>query len=192
MTAMPTELAKPAIPLDELDLYYLDWHAPEVPANPYPFFEEARKKHPWLLKTPSGYVVFGYHAIRDIMAHDDKLRASFDEIIKLLGAENTPWGRFTEEQMLNMSDRDHRILRDTFAKRFTPRYANALRPIMQENMRNLLAEWLPKGEIDFAEFASYYPVSVMTRMIGAPLEVIPEIRSSLEALGLAYSLDPKT
>jgi cytochrome P450 len=180
-----------ATPLEKLDLYHLDWDAPEVPANPWPFFDEARKKHPWLLKTNTGYVVFGYQAIRGLMDQDDKLRTSFDEIVKILGAQNTPWGRFTEEQMLNMSDKDHRALRDTFAARFTPRYANSIRPLMQENMLRLLREWLPKRRIDFAEFASYYPVSVMTRMIGAPLDVIPDIRESLEALGLAYSLDPK-
>jgi cytochrome P450 len=93
--------------------------------------------------------------------------------------------------MLNMSNQDHQTLRDTFAARFTPRYANSIRPLMQENMMRLLREWLPRRRIDFAEFASYYPVSVMTRMIGAPLDVIPDIRASLEALGLAYSLDPK-
>jgi cytochrome P450 len=188
-TSMPKD--RPATPLADLDLYHLDWDAPEVPANPYPFFEEARKKHPWLLKTSTGYVVFGYRAIRDLMFQDDKMRTSFDEIVTIMGAENTPWGRFTEEQMLNMSAENHRAIRDTFAARFTPRYANSVRPIMQENMLALLREWLPKRRIDFAEFASFYPVSVMTRMIGAPLDVIPGIRDSLEALGLAFSLDPK-
>lgn len=191
MTTTSIPEGRAATPLEELDLYHLDWDAPEVPANPYPFFEEARKKHPWLLKTDTGYVVFGYRAIRELMFQDDKMRTSFDEIVTIMGAENTPWGRFTQEQMLNMSTEDHRVIRDTFAARFTPRYANSVRPIMRENMLGLLREWLPKRRIDFAEFASFYPVSVMTRMIGAPLGVIPGIRDSLEALGLAFSLDPK-
>jgi cytochrome P450 len=62
---------------------------------------------------------------------------------------------------------------------------------MREIMTKLLAEWLPKGKFDFAEFVSYYPVSVTTSMIGAPLDVIPGLRNSLETLGRAYSLDPK-
>lgn len=186
-----TETAAKATPLAELDLYHLPWDSPEVAADPYRFFDEARKKHPWLAKTDAGYVVFGYQAIRDLMELDmqDKLRPSFDGIIEFLGAEGTPWGRFTSEQMLALSHDEHRVLRNTFAARFTPRYANQIRPVMQENMARLLEEWLPKGQFDFEEFSSYYPVSVMTRMIGAPIEEIPGLRKSLEALGLAYSLD---
>lgn len=191
MTTATIETPIPAIPLDQLDIYHLDWDSPEVAANPYPYFDEARKKHPWLTKTNAGYVVFGYKAIRDLMNQDDKFRTSFDGIVELLGAKGTPWGRFTEDQMLNMSDDEHQGLRSAFAAQFTPRYANMIRPIMQENMTNLLEEWLPKRKMDFAEFASFYPVSVMARMIGAPVEAIPGIRDSLETLGLAYSLDPR-
>lgn len=191
MTTATIDPARTATPLGQLELYHLDWDSPEVAADPYPYFDEARKKHPWLAKTNAGYLVFGYQAIRDLMDQDGKLRTSFDGIVELLGAKGTPWGRFTEEQMLNMSDDDHKALRDAFAAQFTPRYANSIRPIMRENMSRLLEDWVPRGRIDFAEFASYYPVSVMTRMIGAPLEVIAEIRDSLEALGLAYSLDPR-
>jgi len=179
-------------PLDELELYHLQWNTAEMAANPYPEIEAARAVHPWLAKADEGYVVIGYQAIRDLMEMDmqDKMRPSFDGIIELLGAKDTPWGRFTAEQMLAMPAADHRVLRDAFAAKFTPRYANGIRPLMREIMGNLLDEWLPKGQFDFAEFSSYYPVSVMTSMIGAPLSVIPGLRESLEALGLAYSLDP--
>lgn len=182
-----------AVPLEQLDLYKLPWNTPEMAANPYPYIEAARRVHPWLAKTDEGYVVIGYQAIRDLMDLDqaDMLRASFDDIIELLGAKGTPWGRFTSEQMLALVGAEHRTLRDTFAAKFTPRYANQIRPLMREIMSNLLDEWLPRGTFDFAEFSSYYPVSVMTSMIGAPLDVIPGLRESLETLGRAYSLDPK-
>ncbi|MCB2078171.1 MAG: cytochrome P450 [Novosphingobium sp.] len=180
-----------ATPLGELDLHHLDWNTPGFATDPYPHFEAARAKHPWLAKADEGIVVHGYQAIRDLMDMDDKLRPSFDGIVEILGAKGTPWGRFTEEQMLALGAAEHKVLRDTFAARFTPRYANQIRPLMRANMERLLNEWLPKGEFDFAEFSSYYPVSVMTQMIGAPLDAIPGLRHSLETLGLAYSLDPK-
>jgi cytochrome P450 len=192
MSALTETESKPT-PLDALDLYRLPWNTPEMAANPYPHIEAARRKHPWLAKTDEGYVVIGYRAIRELMDldKDDKLRPSFDGIIELLGARDTPWGRFTSEQMLALGGQEHKALRDTFAARFTPRYANQIRPLMREIMGNLLDEWLPKGGFDFAEFASYYPVSVMTSMIGARLDVIPGLRESLETLGRAYSLDPR-
>lgn len=187
------ETGRPAAPVEKLDLYKLPWNTPELAANPYPYIAQARAKHPWLARTDEGYVVFGYQAIRDLMEYDnqDKLRPSFDGIIDILGAKGTPWGRFTSEQMLALRGAEHKALRDTFAAKFTPRYANEIRPLMRKIMEDLLGEWLPKGRFDFAEFSSFYPVSVMTSMIGAKLDVIPGLRDSLETLGRAYGLDPK-
>lgn len=175
--------------LSELELYDLPWQEPAVAANPYPYFDAARQKHPWLARSEAGYIVFEYRAIRDLMLMDDKMRQSFDGIVDILGAKGTPWGRFTEEQMLALPPREHRLLRDTFAARFTPRFANQVRPLMRGILTRLLDEWAPRGKFDFEEFASYYPVSVMARLIGAPLDAIPGLRNSLETLGLAFSLD---
>ncbi|RZI61391.1 MAG: cytochrome P450 [Zymomonas sp.] len=187
-----TQADRIAVPLADLDLYNLPWNTPEMAADPYPFIETARAKHPWLARTDQGYVVYGYQAIRDLMEYDndDRLRPSFDGIIQILGAQGTPWGRFTSEQMLALVGEEHRKLRDTFAVKFTPRYANQIRPLMREIMGRLLDEWLPKGRFDFSEFASFYPVAVMTSMIGAPLDVIPGLRASLETLGRAFGLVP--
>jgi cytochrome P450 len=190
---MSTATETKPTPLADLDLYHLPWNTEAMAENPYPEIEAARAVHPWLAKADEGYVVIGYQAIRDLMEMDmkDKMRPSFDAIIEVLGAKDTPWGRFTSEQMLAMNPEDHRVLRNAFAAKFTPRYANNIRPLMREIMNDLLDEWLPRDGFDFAEFISYYPVSVMTSMIGAPLDVIPGLRHSLEALGLAYSLDPR-
>lgn len=53
----------------------------------------------------------------------------------------------------------------------------------------MLDEWAPKGRFDFEEFASYFPISVMFTLVGAPIGEIAGIRSSLETLGLAFSMD---
>ena len=179
--------------VDELDLYDLDWNAPGFAADPWSEFDKARAKHPWLARTDAGYAVFELHAIRDLMVRDDSLRPSFDGIVELMECRGSPWGRFAEEQMIALPERDHRILRDAFARKFTPRYANQLRPIMRATMERLLSEWA-RGKaglehIDFEEFASYYPVAVTAQMFGAPFDVIPELRNSMEALGLAFAMD---
>jgi cytochrome P450 len=176
--------------LADLDLYDLPWNEPGFAADPYPHFAAARKQHPWIAKTDAGYVVFEYNAIRDLMLQDDKMRGSFDGIVELMGAKDTPWGRFTEEQMLALPAREHRVLRDTFAARFTPRFANGVRPLMRETLSRLLDEWASSGSMDFEEFSSYYPVSVMAQLIGAPLSAIPGLRKSMETMGLAFSMDP--
>jgi cytochrome P450 len=83
----------------------------------------------------------------------------------------------------------HRLVRDTFAPKFTPRFANQLRPMMRDTVTKLLDEWVPKGRFDFEEFASYFPISVMFSLVGAPHEGIRLLRDDLEAIGLAYSLE---
>jgi len=175
--------------VNDLDLYHLRWDTSEFAANPWPEFEKARARHPWLARTDAGFAVFELKAIRELLGNDGNLKPSFDGIAEIMECVGSPWGRFCQEQMIALPEREHKLLRDTFAAKFTPRYANQLRPMMRAIMEDLLAKWAPLKRIDFEEFASYYPVSVMTTMIGAPLEKIPELRASMETLGLAFAMD---
>jgi cytochrome P450 len=105
-------------------------------------------------------------------------------------AEGTPWGRFTEEQMIALPAPQHAVLRALFAPRFSPRYANKMRGIMQETIAGLLDEWAPKAAFDFEDFAAQFPISVMFRLVGAPVAEIPKIRWALETHGLAFGMNP--
>ncbi|MDE2303036.1 MAG: cytochrome P450 [Sphingomonadales bacterium] len=175
--------------LAELDLPYLPVQSPEFGADPTGHFARARAQHPWLARSDIGYFVHEYRAIRELFWMDDKMRPSFDGIVEQLGAHGTPWGRFTEEQMISLPPAQHKLLRDTFAARFTPRFANNLRPMMRETITGLLDEWVSKGRFDFEEFASWFPISVMFRLVGAPVARIGAIKKDLETLGLAFSMD---
>ncbi|MGB8364454.1 MAG: cytochrome P450 [Rhizomicrobium sp.] len=175
--------------LAELDLPDLPVEDSAFGADPMRYFNEARTKHPWLAKSNVGYYVHEYAAIRELLGQDDKLRPAYDGIVEQLGAQGTPWGRFTEEQMISLPADKHRLLRDTFAAKFTPRYANQLRPMMQGTITRLLDEWAPKGRFDFEGFSSFFPISNIFTLVGAPHAEIPGIRSSLETLGTAFSMD---
>ena len=175
--------------LTELDLPYLPMEDPAFGEDPFRYLAEARKKHPWLATCKFGLVVHQYAAIRELYIQDDKMIPPYGGIVERLGLQGTPWGRFTEEQMISLPPEEHRLLRDTFATKFTPRFANQLRPMMRETVTRLLDEWAPKRRIDFEEFASYFPISVMFTLVGAPLEGIRRLRDDLEAIGLAQSLE---
>jgi cytochrome P450 len=175
--------------LAELDLPHLAVDDPAFGADAVRYFTEARAKHPWLAKSNVGYYVHEFTAIRELLGQDDKLRPAYDGIVEQLGAHGTAWGRFTEEQMISLPADKHRRLRDTFVTKFTPRSANQLRPMMQATIKRLLDEWAPKGQFDFEEFASYFPISNLFTMVGAPIKEIPGIRSSLETLGAALAMD---
>jgi cytochrome P450 len=177
--------------ITELTLPRLALEDSEFARNPFPHFDAARAAHPWLATSGLGHVVTSYGAVRDLMALEaGHMRMPYDLMVDAMGARGTAWGRFQEGHMLGKSGIEHKRLRDMLAPAFTPRRANMHRPLMREVIAPLLDEWAPRGAFDFEEFASWFPITVMCRMIGASPEVIPAIRASLETLGLSVSMDP--
>jgi len=175
----------------DLDLPFLDMGEDWFAANPYPEFARARAQHPWLARWPIGYVITDYQAIRDIFAMEGKMGMLYNDIVRLMEAEGTPWGNFQQRHMLSMTGPHHKQLRDVLAPSFTPRRANQHRDLMRATVNELLDEWVPKGEFDFEEFAGYFPVRVMTRLIGADPAVIPKLRSAMEAIGRSTNMDKR-
>ena len=174
-------------PYTELNLYHLALEEPWFSADPAPELAKARQQHPWLATSSYGPVVTHYPVVREIMSMEDKLRNAFDEMIERMGAKGTPWGDFQHNHILNQIGDEHKRLRDILAPAFTPRQANRHRDLMRQTISDLLDEWLPRGRFDFEEFISHYPIAVMCRMIGAPVDAIPNVRWALEALGMSGS-----
>jgi cytochrome P450 len=173
----------------ELDLPHLPMEDPEFSANPWPVVKEARKQHPWLAKVGFGYAIHQYEAIKDLLWLDDSMRGAYGGVTDILDAHGTAWGRFQQEHLLSRHGDSHKRLRDVLAPAFTPRQANNRRELMRSVIIEQLDEWAPKGQFDFELFASFFPITVMCRMIGAPVEAIPSLRSSLETLGQSTALD---
>lgn len=176
--------------ISQLTLPHLAMEEPGFARNPFPHFDDARARHPWLATSNLGYVVTNYNAVRDLMALEARhMRMPYDLIVDAMGARGTAWGRFQEGHMLGKTGAEHKRLRDILAPAFTPRRANLHRPLMREVIESLLDEWAPKAEFDFEEFASWFPITVMCKMIGASPEVIPGIRANLETMGLSIAMD---
>jgi cytochrome P450 len=175
--------------LADLDLPHLPMETSAFAADPFPHFEAARAQHPWLAHSVFGLVVTEYGAMKDLLAIDGSLRTANDGVVAIMGAKGAPSGRFFEANIFNQQGDAHRRLRDALAPIFTPRHANEIRPLMREVIDELLDAWAPMGRFEFQEFASYFPISVLSRMIGGPVEDIPRLRSSLEAVSLFFSLD---
>lgn len=176
--------------LNDLELPYLAMEDRDFAANAVAEFAKAREQHPWLARCAFGYVIHDHGAIEEVLRQDDRLCPSFDNIIEAMGAGGTPWGRFTAVQLLAHTGESHQRMREILAPMFTPAAANRNRTLMRATMQHLLDEWAPRGEFDFEEFVSYFPISVLSAMIGAPTGEIPRLRASLEAMGLGFSMDP--
>jgi len=175
----------------ELDLPYLTMDEDAFSVDPFPHFAKARAEHPWLARWTLGYVVTDYQAMRDLFSDEAKLGMLYDGIVEIMEAKGTPWGNFQQRHMLSMTGETHKRVRDILAPSFTPRQANMHRGLIQQTIRELLDEWAPKGQFDFEEFASYFPITVMCRLIGADPAVIPSLRSAMEAIGLSTSMDKR-
>lgn len=162
----------------------------EFSANPDPYLEAARREHPWLARFSQGLVVHGYQATKELMADDEHLKPGFGGVIDFYGVRGSMWGRFMEEMVLSQSGAEHARLRASVAAAFTPRQANLARPMMRRVISELLDDWTPKGELDFAVFASYFPVAVICGLLGVSAEPIPRIRTALENQLTSLTLDP--
>ena len=180
MTQIVTEMTLPHLPVED----------PSFAADPTAILEAARARHPWLARSDSGIVVHGYQAAKDLMAMDDKMGPAYDMLVSIYGAEEQDWTRFMTTQVANRTGAEHSRLRGSVAAAFTPRTANRYRETMRQVVSDLLDQWLPKGRFDFAEFASYFPVAVMCRLLGTPDDEIPAVRDSLETQAAVLSLDP--
>jgi cytochrome P450 len=175
--------------ISDIDMVHLPIASAEFGRSPLPFMEAARLKHEWLAASDLGYVVTAYRAIDDILRLDGKLQMPGEEIVKIMGAEGTGWGRFAVDQMLVSSGERHTRLRGSIKSAFGPASVKTLRPIMRETVSKILDEWAPKGAFDFAEFAANFPVRVMFALIGAPTDRLPEIAECLEIHGESFNLE---
>lgn len=176
--------------ISDLDLPWLPLDEMAFRRDPFFYFSEAREQHPWLARCSFAYVLTCHEAVRELMAYDDRMCVGFGHAVEMLGAGGTPWGEFVKQSVQNQVGSLHKRLRDAVAPAFSPRAANEQRGVMREEMTRLLDEWGPRESFDFGEFASNYPVSVICRIIGASPEVVSQLRSSLEILGLGGSLEP--
>ena len=175
----------------ELELPYLTMEEDEFAVDPFPHFARARAQHPWLARWTLGYVVTDYQAMRDLFGMEGRMRMLYDNIVEIMDADGTPWGNFQRRHMLNQMGASHKRIRDILAPSFTPRQANLHRPLMRRTITDLLDEWAPKRAFDFEEFASYFPITVMCKLLGASPSVIPGLRSAMEAIGLSTSMDKR-
>lgn len=175
--------------LADLKLHVLGVEEQAFADDPFTHLRAAQAVHPWLARTSFGYAITEYRAVREFIVHEDKLRLGLTEIADAMGARGTPWGRFIADNIEAQTGETHKRLRSATGSFFTPGRLKAHRPMMEGTIAGLLDEWAPRGGFDFEEFISWYPISVMCRMLGAPVDVIPRLRDSLEALGLAFSMD---
>ncbi|MYM63933.1 cytochrome P450 [Pseudomaricurvus sp. HS19] len=177
--------------IQKLNLPHLPVSDPDFHRDPFAFVAEARSHHPWLAGFESGYVVYGYQALRELGAMDDKLEMGLAGVVDFYQAGDSHWARFMLEMMQSKSGVDHHRLRMSVAEAFSPRRAQQARPLMQQVISDLLDQWSPLGAFDFAEFAAHFPVTVLCGILGVPPDSIATIRADIETYMTLFGLQPQ-
>jgi cytochrome P450 len=175
--------------IHDLELQHLPIESRQFGIDPMPFVEQAQRQHSWLAASNLGHVVTEYRAMDEIMRLDNNLKMPGENIVDLMGARGTGWGRFAEDQMLARSGSEHARLRASVSTAFGPSSVKRMRPLMQTTVAALLDEWAPKGAFDFTEFAANFPIRIMFALIGTSTERLPAIISSLEIHGSSFNME---
>ncbi|WP_317929489.1 cytochrome P450 [Halioxenophilus sp. WMMB6] len=173
------------------DLHLLDLPIGEqiFADNPDPYMVEARKHHPWLANSTFGLVLTERDAVDEVLRLDEKLKTPASHIVEIMGGEGTNWARFQHECLIARDGDIHDRIRKAVAQAFRPAAVMQYKQRIQLVIGQLLDEWAPKGEFDFEEFASRFPVAVMFGLLGIPRDRIEDVKYWLEMLGQSFCLN---
>jgi cytochrome P450 len=177
---------------------------PRYVTNPYPMYRWLRDRRP-VRKDPlvPVWVVSRYADVLSVMRDPRFKKDPFapQRLPKLvreqLGVPKAEAVRSSRESisMLFLDPPEHTRVRGLFARAFTPRSLEALRPRVQQ----ITDKWLDRaekkqgGRIDLiADLAYPLPVTVIAEMLGFPPEDYEKIKKWSDALAGALGLNPST
>lgn len=148
--------------------------APEVIADPYPYFHQLRAEDPvhWNPKW-GGWILTRYDDVQ--FAFQDR-RLSADRMTPFMkglppneAEELQPSFRIFSKWMVFTDPPTHTRLRLLVNKAFTPRRVEGLRPRIQAIVDELLDAIADKGQVELIrDFAYILPVTVIAELLGVP------------------------
>ena len=133
--------------------------SPALRADPYPLYEELRRKDPvHRMRLQDAWVLADYADV-DMVLRDSRR----------FGNEGRDFGYIPQVSMLDLDPPEHTRLRGLMAHGFTPRSVNALEPRVRETVDGLLAKVDGDGPFDLiAALAFPLPIIVIAEMLGVP------------------------
>ncbi|HLJ07101.1 MAG TPA: cytochrome P450, partial [Acidimicrobiia bacterium] len=168
---------------------------PATHADPYPSYRRLRELAP-VHHSPLGILVLSRFADIDAVLRDPRFGHTMSDEVQMLKVIHGPGAATVDEfsrWMLFLDPPDHTRLRGLVQKAFTPRAIEALRPRITELVDQFVGAFLAHldadGQADIVnELALPLPVTVITEMLGLPIEDEPQTRLWAEAI--AQALDP--
>ena len=150
----------------------IDFSNPAIKADPYPVYRELRQRHP-VFWNGTGWFVFRYDDILRLLNDPRISSARTESLISALPAgvqlELAPMRTILSSRMLLIDGATHTRLRTLVTKAFSAKAANLERERIQAVADQLLAELLPRGELELMEeLATPLPSRVIADLLGLP------------------------
>jgi cytochrome P450 len=166
----------------------LDLSAPEVVADPYPFFARERAAHPVAWHEGSGRWLAFDHASVSAVQRDRRLGRLWRD--KEPATYLEPFNLLHRNQMMENEPPEHTRLRRPVARAFGRGHIERLRPRVGELAQDLLAEVDPAAFDVIGDYAEPLPVLVIAELLGVPTSYVPQLREWSQAIVRMYEVDP--
>jgi len=168
----------------------LDLTAPQFVADPYPFFDEERRKHPVAWSEQAGmYLTFDHPSVSAVQRSRDLGRIWRD---REPTAYLEPFNLLHRNQMMEHEPPEHTRLRRPVASAFNRGHIERLRPRVRALAAELLGAVDPTGFDAVADFAEPLPVLVISELLGVPRSYAPELRRWSQAIVRMYEPSPSS
>jgi cytochrome P450 len=166
----------------------LDLTAPDVVADPYPYFAAERAEHPVAWHEPSGTYLTFDHASVSTVQRDRRLGRLWRDREPLDHLE--PFNLLHRNQMMENEPPEHTRLRRPVASAFNRGHIERLRPRVREIAATLLADVDPASFDVVAQYAEPLPVLVIADLLGVPRSYAPSLRDWSQAIVHMYEVSP--
>ncbi len=181
-----------AVPTTSLDLT-----APEVVADPYPFFDAERAEHPVAWHEGMGlYLVFD-HATVSAIQRDRRFGRVWQDREPAPGRPVQylePFNLLHRNQMMENEPPEHTRLRRPVAAAFARGHIERLRPRVVDLAAGLLTDVAASpspGAFDvIGQYAEPLPVLVIAELLGVPASYAPSLRQWSQAIVRMYEPSP--
>lgn len=153
---------------------------PEVLANPYPLFEELRRKAP-VYWDPflHAWVVTRYRDVVTVLHDFSADRTPTPEYLRKIGlGDLAPIAQLMVKQMLFLDPPAHTRVRGLASYAFTPQRVQVLRDHIRDVVGRLIDKIVSQGRMDvIADLAEPLPYVITAEMLGVPVEDAPQLKT---------------
>ena len=168
--------------LEEENLPEIDVLGGEFQDDALAVLRKARA-HGTLARSRRGVEVLDYDTVAALVS-DDRLDSQDAGVYARMGGPSSLLEFAKDGLLVGMSGEKHRRIRRVFSAAFRVRHVQSQRPLMRMAAQELVRAWDSESCEFVRDFSSPFPMHVLCRMLGVPVEDIPLFTAAATELHL--------